>query len=251
VSVSVKEFLKQRAVNLAVGGQYTLANWFDAQGKPRTFACRTSRISPFRMMVNVPVVGKLGDRITSYFGDFGKLDGQIVDTVAGGFLLELEMTRLMREKMSNKLTWLEMRQKDSSVRDGRKQARIIPANSHSSLTFADGSVRSCFVIDMSVSGVAVSADVQPEIGTPLAVGACVGRVVRVFPEGFAIQFVEPVKRDELEWRVARPPPPRSAAAAKPTPRPADAKPAAPAPAPQPIPEPEPAPADSSDEFYEI
>ena len=56
-AVSVKEFLNQRAVTISVGGQYTLGNWFDPQGKPRTFACRTSRVSPFRMMVDVPVVG--------------------------------------------------------------------------------------------------------------------------------------------------------------------------------------------------
>ena len=91
-AVSVKEFLNQPAVNIAVGGQYTLAKWFDVQGKPRTFACRTSRISPFRMMVTVPVVGKVGDPITSYFGDFGKLEGIISDTVSGSFLLELAMT---------------------------------------------------------------------------------------------------------------------------------------------------------------
>jgi hypothetical protein len=58
--MSVKEFLQQRAVNISVGGHYTLANWFDSQGKPRTFACRTSRVSPFRMLVAVPVVGKVG-----------------------------------------------------------------------------------------------------------------------------------------------------------------------------------------------
>src|SRR6202161_4142683 len=98
--MSVKEFLKQRAVNIAVGGSYTLANWFDSQGKPRTFACRTSRISPFRMMVAVPVVGKVGDPITSYFGDFGKLDGVISDTASSSFLLELEMTKTMREKFA-------------------------------------------------------------------------------------------------------------------------------------------------------
>ena len=80
--MSVKEFLKQQAVNIAVGGQYTLSNWFDAQGKPRTFACRTSRVSPLRMLVAVPVVGKVGDHITSYFGDFGKLEGEISDTIA-------------------------------------------------------------------------------------------------------------------------------------------------------------------------
>jgi hypothetical protein len=208
--VSVKEFLNQRAVNIALGGQYTLAKWFDAQGKPRTFACRTSRISPFRMMVVVPVVGKIGDPISSYFGDFGKLDGVISDTVSGSFLIDLEMPASTREKFASKLTWLDKRQKNPGIRDGRKQARIVPAIPHSTLTFADGGTRSCFIIDMSASGVAVSAEVQPPIGMPLAVGACVGRVVRLLPEGFAVKFVEEQKRSDLERLVMRPTPQRSA-----------------------------------------
>ncbi len=213
--MSVKEFLSQQAVNIAVGGQYTLANWFDSKGKPRTFACRTSRISPFRMMVAGPVVGKVGDRISSYFGDFGKLDGHISDTAAGSFLLELAMNTSMREKFASKLTWLDNRQKDPAIRDARKHARIIPANPHSTLTFADGSTRGCFIIDMSSSGVAVSADVQPQLGMPLAVGACVGRVVRLLPAGFAVNFVEQPDRNDLERLVVRPAPLRSAGAAEP------------------------------------
>jgi hypothetical protein len=203
-AVSVKKFLNQRAVNISVAGQYTLGNWFDPQGKPRTFACRTSRVSPFRMIVAVPVLGKVGDRITSYFSDFGKLEGQISDTAAGSFLLELEMTTPSREKFATKLTWLEKKQKDPSLRDGRKQKRIIPESPHSTLTFADGATHSCFVIDMSTSGAAVSAAVQPPIGTPLAVGACVGRVVRLLPDGFAVQFVEQPNRGDLERLVVRP-----------------------------------------------
>jgi len=214
--VSVKEFLSQRAVNIAVGGQYTLANWFDAQGKPRTFACRTSRVSPFRMMVAVPVVGRIGDRIASYFGDFGKLDGHISDTAYGSFLLELAMTKDMREKFASKLSWLDKKQKNPAIRDGRKQARIIPASPHSTLTFADGAIHSCFVIDMSASGAAVSADVQqPPIGTPLAVGACVGRVVRHLPDGFAVKFVEQQNRNDLERLVVRPMKPRTAGGTEP------------------------------------
>jgi PilZ domain len=204
--MSVKEFLKQRAVNIAVGGSYTLANWFDSQGKPRTFACRTSRVSPFRMTVAVPVVGRVGDNISSYFGDFGKLEGLISDTTPGGFLLELAMTTAMREKFASKLTWLEKKQKDPSIPDARRQARIIPATPHSILTLADGTVHSCFVIDMSIGGAAVSADIQPEIGTPLAVGACVGRVVRLLPDGFAVKFVEIQNREHLDRRVVRPVP---------------------------------------------
>jgi hypothetical protein len=202
--VSIKKFLKQRAVNIAVGGNYTLSNWYDSQGKPRSFACRTSRVSPFRMMVDVPVVGKIGDHITSYFADFGNLEGFISDTVAGGFLLELDMVRAMRQKMAERLTWLEKKQRDHSIKDLRKDARVIPTSPHSGLTFADGTTQACFVIDMSVSGVAVSADVQPRIGTPLAVGACIGRVVRILSDGFAVEFVEPQNRTHLNRLLVRP-----------------------------------------------
>jgi hypothetical protein len=210
--VSVEKFLKQRAVNVVVSGQYTLSNWLDSEGNPRSFACRTSRVSPFRMIVDVPVVGRIGDRITPYFGDFGQLEGRISDTISGSFLLELNMTPPMRQKLSDKLTWLEKFQKDPTVREERKQARLIPASPHSMLTFADGSMKSCFVIDMSVSGAAVSADVQPEVGTPLAVGACVGRVVRHLQGGFAVKFVEQQNREQLERRIIRAPaapPPRA------------------------------------------
>jgi hypothetical protein len=79
--VPVERFLKQRAVKIAVEGSYILPNWYDCEGKLRTFGCRTTRVSPFRMIVDVPVVGKVGDRLTSYFPDFGKFDGSISDTM--------------------------------------------------------------------------------------------------------------------------------------------------------------------------
>jgi hypothetical protein len=201
--VSVEHFLEQRAVNIIVGGSYTLPNWYDSQGKLRTFACRTTRVSPFRMMVDVPVVGKLGDRLTSYFPDFGKFDCTIGGTMPGGILLELEMTGSKREKFASKLTWMENKRKNPTVRDVRKDARIIPASPHSTLTLADGSIHGCFVIDMSASGVAVSAQIQPPVGTPLAIGACIGRVVRVLPDGFAVKFVEAQSRRDLDRLIAR------------------------------------------------
>src|SRR4051812_6953375 len=70
--MSVAEFLRQRAVQVTVSGSSSLPRWYDCEGKLRTFACRTSRVSPFRMMVDVPVVGKVGERVTSYFQDFGE-----------------------------------------------------------------------------------------------------------------------------------------------------------------------------------
>ena len=70
--------------------------------------------------------------------------------------------------------------------------------------FADGSRLGCFVIDMSVTGAAVSADVQPAIGSPLAIGRSVGRVIRHFREGFAVKFIQPVDRDYLDYLIIKP-----------------------------------------------
>ncbi len=153
------------------------------------------------MMVDVPVVGKIGDRLSAYFRDFGNFDASISETQAGLFLLELEMTRPMREKFASKLTWLEKKLKEPGIPDLRKDARIVPTSPHSTLTLADGTTQACFVIDMSSLGVAVSAQMQPQIGTPLAVGACIGRVVRLLPDGFAVKFLEPLNRHELERRL--------------------------------------------------
>ena len=209
--MSANQFLQEAAVDIAVGGRYSLTNWYDHKGNRREFACRTSRVSPFRMLVSVPVIGKVGERVVSHFGDFGKLDGWISDTVSGGFLLDLALDRAQREKLAGKLTWLEKRQRGVNAADARDQARIIPVNPHSTLMFADGSYRGCFIIDMSAAGAAVSADVQPRIGTPLSVGCCVGRVVRHFTDGFAVKFIELQDTGRLEQLVARPDLPRTLA----------------------------------------
>jgi hypothetical protein len=201
--VPVQDFLNQRSVNVTVDGSYTLPNWYDPQGKLRTFACRTTRVSPFRMIVEVPVVGKIGDRLTSYFRDFGKFEGRISDTMERSFLLELEMSRARREKLSDMLVWLEKKQKNPAIKCVRQHARFVPPNAHSTLTLADGSVHPCFIIDVSASGVAVSSPVQPPIGMPLAIGACIGRVVRLLPNGIAIKFVELQNSRALERLAAR------------------------------------------------
>ncbi|MET4798989.1 PilZ domain-containing protein [Bradyrhizobium sp. LB11.1] len=201
--MSVAEFLRQRAVQVNMGGSYSLPRWYDCEGKLRTFACRTSRVSPFRMLVDVPVVGRIGERVTSYFQDFGEFQCTISATLKSGFLMELDMTRVRRAWMSEKLTWLEKKQKDDSIEELRRDARFVPQASHTVLTLADGSSHPCFIIDVSTAGVAISCEYDPPVGTPLAVGACVGRVIRKFDNGFAVQFTERQQRDDLVRLVAR------------------------------------------------
>jgi hypothetical protein len=71
------------------------------------------------------------------------------------------------------------------------------------LTLADGSIHPCFIIDVSSAGVAVSSAYDPPVGTALAVGACVGRVIRKFDDGFAVKFAEKQSQDDVARLIVR------------------------------------------------
>ena len=75
-----------------------------------------------------------------------------------------------RELLANKLNWLEEKLKVPGIPDLRKDARIVPTNPHTTLTLADGTVHGCFVVDMSSSGAAVSAELQPQVGNAFGRG---------------------------------------------------------------------------------
>jgi hypothetical protein len=198
------DFFQEHSIDLRLGGRYSLASRYDTRGNRREFACRTSRISPYQMYISVPVLGPVGERVITYFGDFGSIHGWITHLAQGGFLLDIELPRQRREKFVAQLTWLKNRQKDAAVVDARAHRRIVPKNLHSTLIFGDGTSLNCLIMDVSSSGVAVSADVEPEVGTRLAVGRCVGTIVRRFVEGFAVQFDFLQHIESLEHMITPP-----------------------------------------------
>src|SRR5205085_4654397 len=134
-----------------------------------------------------PVSGAVGDPVNIHFRDFGILQGSISRVIDFGFVADLLATDDERNRMAAKIRWLK-KHYVADVPDKREHRRMLPRSPRSSLLLADGSVLDCFIIDMSSSGVAVSADFTPRIGQPLAVGRAVGRVKRLLEIGFAVQF---------------------------------------------------------------
>ncbi|MEZ5787124.1 MAG: hypothetical protein R3D62_11815 [Xanthobacteraceae bacterium] len=143
-------------------------------------------MSPRAMVLSGPVIGIVGEPIISYFEEFGKLKGVVMRTLYGGFVTTIEATEARRVQLETKLIWLEKHQRED-LPNARRHKRVVPQNPHSTLILADGTTLPCFVIDMSASGVAVSAELNPPIGMPLAIGKVVGRVVRRFAE--VLQFI--------------------------------------------------------------
>lgn len=172
---------------LNLNGRYSFKNYFDKGGKRRQFSCRLTGITPTTLSLIVPVTGRVGAQVDTEFEDFGKLEGTIHEQSAQGFAMKISATDEEREKLAAKIAWCQ-RFVRSEVENKREHRRIIPTDPLSTIILADGSQHRCFVIDVSASGVAVSAEIMPEVGMPLAVGKVVGRVVRHLPSGFAVHF---------------------------------------------------------------
>jgi hypothetical protein len=186
----------------SLAGRYMLSSKRDTLGNRREFACRALNMSALNMLLACPVTAPLGERVITHIDQFGKLEGKITRLMDRGFIMSLTGTEEEQAKRAAKLAWLEDH-KNHDVHDIRKHGRIEPRNPYSTLVLPDGQILTCLVIDMSASGAAVSADIQPEIGLPLALGKVVGRVRRTFAEGFAIQFIETQDLDTLEDRLIR------------------------------------------------
>lgn len=186
-----------------IPGRYMLSNKRNLKGDRCEFACRIVNVSLEAMALAAPVPGPIGERVIIYSEQFGRLHGLILRLMANGFVISIAASPQTREKLAAKLDWLAKQKDAPDLRDSRRHARVVPKNPMATILLADGSTTSCLVIDFSDCGVAVSADLYPELGTPLAVGKMVGRVVRRFAEGFAVEFTEKTPLPEVERRLAR------------------------------------------------
>ncbi len=184
-------------------GRYHLEKWHQTPNrKVSLFACRIQRLSPATVLMTAPVSGDIGDWVVAQFNELGRLRGQIQRRLGFGFVMSLDLDDEARHRMVEKIVWLEKFQ-NYAVSEARRHTRIVPKSAQSTLVLPDASLVPCFVIDISSSGAAVSADIDVRVGMPLALGTAVGRVVRQLDPGFAIQFIETLPPADLERRVIR------------------------------------------------
>jgi hypothetical protein len=203
IEVPAHERREDVRVIVNLPGRYMLASKRNLKGDRCEFACRIVNISLNGMALSAPVPGPVGERVIVYSEQFGRLHGAITRVMTTGFVMSIAANAHTREKLASKLEWLEKQKDSPELPDSRRHARVVPKNPMATILLADGSTVSCLVIDFSDSGVAVSADLYPELGMPLAVGKMVGRVVRRFAEGFAVEFTEKTPLAEVERRLTR------------------------------------------------
>ncbi|MGD9921653.1 MAG: PilZ domain-containing protein [Pseudorhodoplanes sp.] len=201
--IEIVDRRRSARTSVSVAGRYSLAGRRNARGERREFACRTVDISADYVALIGPVTGPVGERVIAQFEELGKLDGRIIRVFETGFVIRLVLPDSGRAWLAAKIDWLD-KHEFHNLPDDRTHKRIVPEKPHSTLLLADGTTSGCFVIDMSVAGAAVSTEITPQLGDVLAVGSVIGRVVRLFPEGFALRFMQLQDPGLLEHRLIRP-----------------------------------------------
>jgi hypothetical protein len=182
---------RQQEVRIIVSipGRYWLDHRRDTHGERRMFTCRAISISSRAVALAAPVCGELGERVMAYIDHLGKLQGVITHLINGGFVISIIASKDERERLVAKIEWLA-KYTNHDVPEQRGDERVPQKNAVAQLTLPDGKREHCAVLDLSVSGAAISADSIPAVGALVTIGAVRARVVRHFFDGFGAQFVE-------------------------------------------------------------
>src|SRR5512139_851158 len=120
--------------------------------------------------------GQPGERVVAYVDHLGRLEGKIARTFENGFAMSISATLRKRDKLAAQLTWLANRQ-ILNLPEDRRHGRFAPRNAMTRLIMPNGINLTCRIIDVSLSGAALSSDMRPPVGAIVTVGKITARVV--------------------------------------------------------------------------
>ena len=166
----------------------------------REFPCQVINMSPGGLALLGPGIGNVGERVVAYLDHIGRVEGKIARIIDNGFAMTVGATERKRDKLAAQLTWLANRQ-ILNLPEDRRHDRIVPRNPLAILTLEDGLKVQSRIIDLSMSGAAISAANKPQVGSRVTLGRVQSKVVRHLEDGFAIEFVHPQLPETLEDNV--------------------------------------------------
>lgn len=161
------------------------------------YPCRVQNMSAGDIAILTAAIPRKDERVIVYADHIGRLEGLVTRVFHGGFAMQLRMTDRKREKFAAQITWLANRH-ELDLPEDRRHERIHPKNPFIEIVLEDGRKYKVRIIDLSLSGAAVKADVRPAIGSRIKLGTMQGRVVRHIEEGLAIEFSAVQLRETLE-----------------------------------------------------
>jgi hypothetical protein len=193
LSAKPHERRRHARVKLALLGRYMLED-------RREFPCQTIDISVGGLALTAPVAGAVGERVVAYFDALGRIEGVIVRQFEHGFAMTALLPSAKREKLVNQLTWL-INRKTLGLPEDRRHERIVPKEVNTVIRLGDKTSFPAKIVDISVSGAAVTCAKQGRMGAMIQIGRRRARIVRVFDQGMALEFALPLSFDQFDENV--------------------------------------------------
>jgi hypothetical protein len=184
---------RHQRVPIALLGRYMLED-------KREFPCQTTDMSPGGVGIVAPVRGQVGERVVAYLDQIGRVEGKIARHTERGFAIQMGLPFAKREKIANQLTWLINRDV-LGIPEDRRHERIVPHRRHAILKIEGDREHVVRLIDVSVSGAAISTPAKPALGTKVVLGQTGGQVVRIFDGGVAVTFDNVLKAENFDENV--------------------------------------------------
>jgi len=171
---------RHQRVKVVLMGRFMLEN-------REEYPCQTVNASPGGLAVIAPVVGRMGERVVIYLEHLGRVEGKISRQFQNGFAIQLLATRRKMDKLASALTWLANRH-ELGLPEDRRHERVLPRQTGAILQLPDGREIGVRIIDVSLSGAALSCTDQPPLDTRVTIGGTPAKVVRHFEGGVAVEF---------------------------------------------------------------
>jgi PilZ domain len=164
------------------------------------FSCVTIDISPGGVALSSQGTVMVGERVIAYLRQVGRLEGRVARELDDGFAMQLKHPPAKREKLADQLSWLANRHALGLPED-RRHERVAPRNQGTTLRLSSGCEFAARIIDVSISGAALTVDVAPPIGTSVTVGATSAHVLRHFTGGIAVEFARPIPAESFDASI--------------------------------------------------
>lgn len=164
-------------------------------------ACRITALGPEGAVLLTQDYLPPRTPVVLYIDELGRIEAEAGGFAGQGFALSFRLKGPPRERFIARLRWV--REKESGqIPSERRHARVVPRQKQAQITLADGRGHPCQVLDISLSGAAIMADVKPGLGVLLLLGKTRSRVVRHFAGGFAVEFVRHLEKGALDKPLA-------------------------------------------------
>lgn len=159
--------------------------------------CEVTAIDPDSALFLCEEKPSEGTPLVAYIEEIGRVDGVAGEHVPEGFWVGFSFAADRQPRFVRHLRWLVRRELGLAAAE-RRHTRYEPRNRQASFSLPGGREQPCEVIDISLSGAGLRSRSKPSIGSPVMLGRMRGRVVRHLGDGFAIEFLAPLERSDLD-----------------------------------------------------